>query len=86
MCCSCTSVVESSWSGAMQVRTLKALRPDTLVECLTPDFKGDAAAVRNLAASGLDVFAHNIETVARLQVCRNTVHTSLCITHAQAAA
>jgi lipoyl synthase len=38
------------------------------VECLTPDFRGDMAAVRHLAASGLDVFAHNIETVDRLQV------------------
>ena len=39
-----------------------------MVECLTPDFRGDLAAVRHLAASGLDVFAHNIETVDRLQV------------------
>ena len=53
---------------ARTVRTLKQLRPSTLVECLTPDFRGDAAAVRNLASSGLDVFAHNIETVASLQV------------------
>ena len=52
----------------VQVRTLKALRPQTLVECLTPDFRGDLAAVRHLAASGLDVFAHNLETVERLQV------------------
>lgn len=51
----------------MQVRTLKALRPQTLVECLTPDFRGDLAAVAHLAASGLDVFAHNLETVERLQ-------------------
>jgi lipoate synthase len=43
-------------------------RPDIIVECLTPDFRGDLAAVRHLAASGLDVFAHNIETVDRLQV------------------
>ena len=43
-------------------------RPDIIVECLTPDFRGDRAAVRHLAASGLDVFAHNIETVDRLQV------------------
>ena len=50
------------------MRTLKALRPQTLVECLTPDFRGDLAAVRHLAASGLDVFAHNLETVERLQV------------------
>ena len=53
---------------ARTVRTLKGLRPDTLVECLTPDFRGDLAAVRHLARSGLDVYAHNMETVHRLQV------------------
>ncbi len=53
---------------ARTVRTLKSLRPDILVECLTPDFRGDLAAVRHLAASGLDVYAHNVETVDRLQV------------------
>ena len=53
---------------ARTVSTLKALRPQTLVECLTPDFRGDMDAVRLLARSGLDVFAHNIETVDRLQV------------------
>lgn len=52
---------------ARTVKTLKALRPDILVECLTPDFRGDLAAVRHLARSGLDVFAHNVETVPRLQ-------------------
>ena len=52
---------------ASTVRTLKQLRPETLVECLVPDFQGDLAAVRHLASSGLDVFAHNVETVARLQ-------------------
>lgn len=54
---------------ARTVRTLKALRPDVLVECLTPDFRGDLAAVRHLARSGLDVYAHNMETVDRLQAC-----------------
>ena len=53
---------------ARTVRTLKGLRPDILVECLTPDFRGDLAAVRHLAKSGLDVYAHNMETVHRLQV------------------
>ena len=53
---------------ARTVRTLKALRPGIRVECLTPDFRGDLAAVRHLARSGLDVYAHNIETVDRLQV------------------
>jgi lipoic acid synthetase len=49
------------------VRTLKEIKPEILCECLTPDFQGDQAAVAHLAASGLDVFAHNIETVERLQ-------------------
>ncbi|KAK9795563.1 hypothetical protein WJX73_010243 [Symbiochloris irregularis] len=52
---------------ARTVSTLKGLRPQTLVECLTPDFRGDLEAVQLLARSGLDVFAHNIETVDRLQ-------------------
>ena len=52
---------------ARTVRTLKALKPEILAECLTPDFQGDEGAVTHLANSGLDVFAHNIETVERLQ-------------------
>lgn len=52
---------------AATVRGIKSLRPDILVECLTPDFRGDLDAVRHLAWSGLDVFAHNIETVEPLQ-------------------
>lgn len=52
---------------AETVRGMKRLRPDLLVECLTPDFRGDMEAVRSLASSGLDVFAHNIETVESLQ-------------------
>lgn len=54
-------------ASAAQVRTLKALKPSIHIECLTPDFQGDLDAVRHLARSGLDVFAHNIETVDRLQ-------------------
>ena len=37
-----------------------------MVECLSPDFAGDRDCVKNVAESGLDVFAHNIETVERL--------------------
>ena len=36
------------------------------MECLSPDFAGDEDCVRRVAESGLDVFAHNIETVERL--------------------
>lgn len=38
-----------------------------LVECLTPDFRGDLSGVEKVADSGLDVYAHNVETVAELQ-------------------
>ncbi|XP_068258679.1 lipoyl synthase, mitochondrial isoform X2 [Nyctibius grandis] len=38
-----------------------------LVECLTPDFRGDLKAVEKVALSGLDVYAHNVETVPELQ-------------------
>ena len=37
-----------------------------MVEALTPDFRGDLDLVTNVAMSGLDVYAHNIETVERL--------------------
>ncbi|CAL9097094.1 unnamed protein product [Musa acuminata var. zebrina] len=52
---------------AQTVKALKKLKSDILVECLTSDFRGDLEAVSLLADSGLDVFAHNIETVRRLQ-------------------
>lgn len=45
----------------------QALKPEILVECLVSDFRGDLSAVAHVADSGLDVFAHNIETVKRLQ-------------------
>lgn len=52
---------------AQTVKAMKRLKPEILVECLTSDFRGDLDAVSSLAHSGLDVFAHNIETVKRLQ-------------------
>ncbi|XP_022109394.1 lipoyl synthase, mitochondrial-like [Acanthaster planci] len=52
---------------AQTVEELKK-RSSVLVECLTPDFRGDLEAVERVALSGLDVFAHNIETVKRLQI------------------
>ena len=47
-------------------RELKKEKPSLMVECLSPDFAGDEECVRKVAESGLDVFAHNIETVERL--------------------
>ncbi|XP_013887909.1 lipoyl synthase, mitochondrial [Austrofundulus limnaeus] len=52
---------------AKTVSSLKERNPQILVECLTPDFRGDLAAVEQIALSGLDVYAHNVETVRELQ-------------------
>lgn len=51
---------------AQTIRTIKAANPKTLVEVLTPDFRGHKELVEILVASAPDVFAHNIETVERL--------------------
>jgi len=48
------------------VRAIKALNPTTAIEALTPDFRGDTAAVETVVDSGLQVFAQNVETVERL--------------------
>ena len=45
---------------------MKESQPSLLVEVLSPDFRGDMECVGLVAGSGLDVFAHNIETVERL--------------------
>ena len=50
--------------------TVEAVRrqcPDTAVEVLVPDCKGDAGALEVLFGAAPDVFNHNLETVARLQ-------------------
>lgn len=48
------------------VKRIKSKAPHILVECLTGDFRGDVNMVRVMAGSGLDVFAHNVETVEEL--------------------
>ena len=49
------------------VQKLKQKDPNILVEALTPDFRGELGLVDLVATSGLDVYAHNVETVERLQ-------------------
>jgi lipoyl synthase len=51
---------------AAVVRELHALVPAPTVEVLTPDFRGDLAAVDAVIAAGPDVYNHNVETVPRL--------------------
>jgi lipoic acid synthetase len=52
---------------AATIREIKRLDPKILVEALVPDFRGDLGAIQTIVDSGLDVYAHNIETVRRLQ-------------------
>lgn len=48
------------------VEKIKEKSPNTLIEVLSGDFKGDLNNVQVLANSPLDVFAHNVETVEEL--------------------
>jgi lipoyl synthase len=45
---------------ARTVSLLKQKNPKLLVECLTPDFRGESNLISLVANSGLDVFAHNV--------------------------
>ncbi len=51
---------------ARTVQTIKARTPDVKVEALTPDFAGRLESVRSVVESGIEVYAQNLETVARL--------------------
>ncbi|GAB0090182.1 Lipoyl synthase [Sergentomyia squamirostris] len=51
---------------AETVREIKKHNGNIFVECLVPDFRGSDNSVRIIANSGLDVYAHNIETVEDL--------------------
>ncbi|KAL4857240.1 Lipoyl synthase [Chlorella vulgaris] len=59
------------YGAAHIAATISHLKEQTqgrlLVEALVPDFQGRQECVDLVARSGLDVFAHNIETVERLQ-------------------
>jgi lipoyl synthase len=50
-------------------RTVSAVRrrlPESKIEVLTPDFKGDRRAIETVLDAGPDTFNHNVETVNRL--------------------
>ena len=48
------------------VMALKKGDPAPWVEVLTPDFEGNQKSIEYVVQSGLDVFAHNVETVKSL--------------------
>ncbi|MCL4130306.1 UNVERIFIED_CONTAM: hypothetical protein GTU68_051961 [Idotea baltica] len=72
-----------SFHFSQTVKELKARKPNILVECISPDFSGRTDCVQRLANSGLDVFAHNIETVesltSRVRDKRYTYRQSLSV-------
>lgn len=51
---------------AETIRKIKLKAPGMLVEALTGDYAGDPQMVEMVARSGLDVYAHNVETVEEL--------------------
>jgi lipoic acid synthetase len=52
---------------AKTIAETKKRNPNILIEVLTPDFRGDLDAVRTVVEARPNVFAHNLETVRRLQ-------------------
>ena len=45
------------------IEEIRKISPDTKIEILTPDFKGNANSLNTIIFSNPDVFNHNIETV-----------------------
>jgi len=52
---------------AETIRAIEERDPSIRVEALVPDFQGDLDLVATVLEAGPDVFAHNVETVDRLQ-------------------
>ncbi len=51
---------------ASTIRDIKRRTPDTRVEVLIPDFKGDHQPLKTVLDAGPDILNHNTETVPRL--------------------
>ncbi len=51
---------------AQTIREIRVRMPDTRIEVLIPDFKGDARALHTVLDARPDVLNHNTETVPRL--------------------
>jgi lipoic acid synthetase len=61
--------LEDGGAGAIAatIRAIRERKPDTQVEVLVSDVKGDMASLQLILDARPDVLNHNIETVARLQ-------------------
>ncbi len=51
---------------AATIAAIRQQSPGSLIEVLTPDFRGNEAAIDAVIAARPDVYNHNLETVARL--------------------
>ena len=51
---------------AQTIKEIRKISPNTKIEILTPDFKGDKNALNTIIEAHPDVFNHNIETIERL--------------------
>ncbi len=51
---------------ALTVDTIKSLNPETTIETLIPDFKGDKKSLQKIINARPDIISHNLETVSRL--------------------
>ena len=51
---------------AETIRRIRAAQPETRIEVLVPDFRGNLEALRVVVEADPEVLAHNIETVPRL--------------------
>ncbi len=52
---------------AQTIRAVVATNPETQVEVLTPDFRGEVSCIETVLAANPVCFNHNLETVRRLQ-------------------
>ena len=58
---------EGAGHFAKTVKLIKERKKSLMVEVLTPDFKGKTECLDEIISSKPEVFAHNVETVKRLQ-------------------
>jgi lipoic acid synthetase len=57
---------EGSMQFADTIRSLHRENPNTIVEVLTPDFKGKKWCIKNVTDAHPEIYNHNIETIERL--------------------
>jgi len=51
---------------ARTIKEIKKINPETKIEALIPDFRGEQRLIKQVMEAGPDVVSHNLETVERL--------------------